>query len=175
MHNRIILQSCSDAKCQSFSSTLLITQLGESKAPATEVVLPFPVSKLEEAWAVCDGDDLSFRVFLLSSDGVLAAADSASSGRRLLWHRDEALAAVTQVEMLSMAADDDDGTYDEETSGPERNEAMNVLVRLRAHSSLHSGKVATVVLAVGTLSEASSSSWEPPQSRLYTHHRNQGY
>ena len=43
------------------------------------------------------------------------------------WHRDEALAAIAAVELVSMSAEDDDGTYDdehEETAG----EAKDVIV-----------------------------------------------
>ncbi len=133
--NLVVRQRCSDERCSEFSSTLEVTPLSRSGGDSLQVKLPFAVSRLEEAWAVCE-DGGAFRIFAMTSDGTLAAADSK---RGLLWTRDEALADITAVQMIAPAADDDE-MEDDDGAGVGAGDAANHVLeqfvrRIRRHLS----------------------------------------
>ncbi len=126
-----VQQSCVDDRCWNYENSVRVTPMGANGKPgsSSSFRLPFPVSKLEGAWATCD-DEGGFRAVLLTADGTLAAVDKGSKDGEALWTRDEALAAVDRVEMLAAARDDDDGAYDEDHLSEGGDVAMDVLVKL---------------------------------------------
>ncbi len=62
-----------------------------------------------------------------TSDGTVTSF--LSNNGRAIWSREEALAEISEVQMLATALQDDDGTYDSDTAEHSGNEAKDVMVR----------------------------------------------